>query len=176
MRNRKLLNKRVIRVLLLFLVVLSLPVFVLARFNYLDPKVDSWYDVQPWELEVCRTWGGTQEAESGATTSAPIYLSRITISLQGKKQVYDVAGFNQTLYTASWSLEPLSNINYTVELVGRDPIITPRTIAAGTARYTDPAIGYYPNSISQGYLEGNYTLVRMIYGSEWVEVPIIDLG
>jgi len=94
-----------------------------------------WYPVDDWELEVCSKWGGTLEAQSEATSSNPIYLSQTTLSLQGRKQVYIVPGVNRNLYKISWYLEPLTDMDYRIELVNDDESITFR-LDDGTASYS----------------------------------------
>ncbi len=161
---------KTMKVLFLFLIVLFLLDVALGRdYNYFNPLVDSWYTIQPWELEFCQEWGGTQESKSGVTKSKAIYLSQTTLSLQGRKQVYEVEGFNQTLYTASWYLEPLSDMDYKVELKGGTS--EPYTLEEGTAKYTSPAIGYYSD-----YNDEGYTMVKMTYDGEFIKVRIVDIG
>jgi len=134
-----------------------------------DPAIDDWYAVEDWELEVCSMWGGTQEAQSEATSSNPIYLSQTTLSLQGRKQHHNVPGVNRSLYTVSWYLEPLTEMDYRIELVNDDESITFR-LDDGTASYSEPAAGYHTE-----YYDIEYTQVKMIYGAEWLKVPLITL-
>ena len=134
--------------------------------NYIDPRID-WYPISEWELQVCKKWGGTQEAESGATVSKAVYLSQTTLSLQGRKQSYDIEGVNTTLYTASWYLEPVGEIEYRVELISDNDTFR---LDEGTADYSSPAHGYYAE-----YHNKNFTGVKMTYGGEWVIVPLVEL-
>lgn len=157
-----------IKVLKLLLTALLLIAAIKSSSSF-DPRVDSWYSVEPWELEVCSIWGGTREAASDATSSTSIYLSQTTLSLQGRKQTYDIGGFNKTLYTVSWYMEPLADMSYRVELVNDDKMISFK-IDDGKASYSSPAIGYHSE-----YYDAEYTEVKMLYGTNWLKVPIIEL-
>lgn len=137
-----------------------------ASFN---PRIDAWYAVEDWELEYCSKWGGTKEAQSEATSSTAIYLSQTTLSLQGKKQSYDIEGVNQSLYTVSWYLEPLEDMSYRVELVSDDESITFR-VSDGEASYSAPAAGYHSE-----YYDVRYSAVKMYYGVNWLRVPLVKI-
>ncbi|MBU1005166.1 MAG: hypothetical protein KJ561_05025 [Nanoarchaeota archaeon] len=127
-------------------------------------KLDDWYEVEDWELEVCSKWGGTEEAQSGASSSSPIYLSQITLTLQGKKEAYSVPNAT-TLYKASWYLEPTAKVSYKVELIGND---MSEKIGEGEASYDAPAQGYYAD-----YLDAGFSYVKMTYGGKWIQVPLV---
>jgi len=153
----------------------------LADYNYLDPTQDDWYTVQAWELEICQEWGGTQEAASGSsipgygssanatgTASGQIYLSQKTLTLQGRKQTYNVDNFTQILYEVSWYLGLTDGtLEYTVELVNG----VTYNISSGTATTSSAGAGHYAN-----YLNESYSKVKMTYGSETLEVPIVDIS
>lgn len=163
-------TNKLIKALKLGLTALLLFIIVSTKeSSSFNPRVDAWYSVEPWELEVCSKWGGTQEAQSGATSSKVVYLSQTTLSLQGRKQIYTIEGFNKTLYTASWYLEPLSDIGYRVELTNDDESVSFK-ISDGDASYSAPAVGYYSE-----YYDIKYTAIKMIYGLEWIKVPLINV-
>ncbi len=132
-----------------------------------DPRIDNWYAVEDWELEICSKWGGTTEAQSGGTSSQAVFLSQNTISLQGRRQVYNVEGFDRTLYTASWYIEPIADLGYRVELVGQDKEYV---LDHGTASISSPGTGYYAD-----YSNESYTGVRITYGDAWLRVPLVEL-
>ncbi len=157
-----------IKVLKLLLTALLLIAAIKSSSSF-DPRVDNWYSVEPWELEVCSIWGSTREAASDATSSTSVYLSQTTLSLQGRKQTYNIEGFNKTLYTVSWYLEPLADMSYRVELVNNDESISFK-IDDSKASYSSPAIGYHSE-----YYDVEYTAVKMLYGANWLKVPIIEL-
>ncbi|MBU1946852.1 MAG: hypothetical protein KKC54_07855 [Nanoarchaeota archaeon] len=161
MRNRKLLINKIIKSVSIFFIAVSLLIIVSG-----SSKIKDWYEVEDWELDVCSKWGGTEEAQSGATTSSKFYLSQTTLSLQARKQIYGLDQINETknLYTASWYLEPMEEKEYKIELIGASP----KTIGSGTASYESPANGYYAD-----YHNETYTDIKMTYGDEWINVPII---
>jgi len=162
------LNIKQIKIPLLILTVLFL-ILTIKGVRSFNPSIDAWYAVEDWELEVCSKWGGTQEVASGATSSSSVFLSRTTLSLQGEKQTYDITGVNQSLYAISWYLEPLTSMSYRIELID-DATATPFRLDDGEASYENPAIGYHSE-----YYDINYTSVKMTYGLEWIEVPLIEI-
>jgi len=159
-------NKLMSRLGLIALLLLIL----IPAISSFDPKIDPWYAVEDWEYELCSKWGGTQEAESGATSSDPIYLSQTTLSLQGKKQTYDIDGVSKILYTVSWSLEPMSTVSYRIDLINASESIILK-IAEGSATSSLPIADFHTN-----YYDENYTAVKMQYGSKWIKVPLVKLG
>jgi len=136
-----------------------------ASFN---PRIDSWYSVEQWEVDLCSKWGGTYEAQSEATSSTGISLSQTTLSLQGRKQDYNIKGVNESLYTLSWYLEPLAEMSYTIELTDDDEIKTYR-IDSGQASFAKPAGGY-----KSEYYSEDYTYLKMTYGTNWLRVPLVQ--
>ena len=72
------------------------------------PTKTNWYEVEQWEIDACRIWGGASSAvrsSSGADEISTITLSQLTASLQAKKYSYPD---NTTLYEASWYVEPIT--------------------------------------------------------------------
>lgn len=157
------------RKLLKLVLILLLITIISKQSSSFNPKIDAWYPVENWELELCSKWGGTKEAQSGATSSSPIYLSQTTISLQGKKQEYYIDGFNKTLYTVSWYLEPILEMSYRVYLINDDESLSFK-ISDGTASYSSPGAGF-----ESEYYDAEYTAVKMDYGTNWLIVPLVDL-
>ena len=92
-------------ILMFAMVLIIIPIATARTYNYLNPSVDDWYTIQPWEIEICRQDGGTQNvasdssipgygsSSSGTTTSNSIYLSQNTITLQARKQDYTINNF-----------------------------------------------------------------------------------
>lgn len=142
-------------------------ILLIATLVTADVVLD-WYAVEDWELEVCSKWGGTEEAQSGASYSSPIFLSQTTLSLQAKKETYDQIENASSLYKVSWYLEPIEDINYQVLLRGNE---SPITIAEGEVTYDQPAQGYYA-----AYHNNSYTKIRMIYGGEWIELDVVEIN
>jgi len=166
-------------ILMFAMVLIIIPIATARTYNYLNPSVDDWYTIQPWEIEICRQDGGTQNvasdssipgygsSSSGTTTSNSIYLSQNTITLQARKQDYTITNFTSTLYEVSWYFEPLQNqSDYSVYLVNGESI----NIGNGTASGINPGAGYYVQ-----YLNHTYTHAKIVYGSNWLQVPISDI-
>jgi hypothetical protein len=166
--HQEIIRNRSIKILKLVLVVLLVTITIKQSSSF-NPRIDDWYTIEPWELEICSKWGGTKEAQSGATSSAAIYLSQTTLSLQGKKQSYDIAGVNRSLYTVSWYLEPLDEMSYRVELINDDESISFK-VGDGDSSYSEPAVGYHSE-----YYDKEFTAVKIQYGLNWLKVPLIDL-
>jgi len=186
--KQEIIRKKGIKILKIVLVVFLLTIICrrssssedvwnrdLSTSIHFDPRVDAWYAVEDWEVDMCRKWGGTKEAQSGATSSTVIALSQTTLSLQGTKQAYTAEDseeeeeVNKILYTVSWYLEPLADMNCKVVLKNDDGTKT-KEISDTEASYSTPSAGY----IAEYYEEG-YTKVRMEYGSDSLEVKLVDI-
>ena len=57
---------------ILLIITLVFAAIVNAGSSDFNPRVDDWDAVQDWEIEVCSKWGGTDEAQQGATTTNKI--------------------------------------------------------------------------------------------------------
>jgi len=101
--------RKTIAMFAIFLI--AIPI-VLGFFNS-GSKIVSWYSVEDWELEVCSMWSETEEARhSSVMQSSEIYLSQLTLTLQGKKIVYPD---NSSLYEFAWYIQPAQgNVEYEV--------------------------------------------------------------
>jgi hypothetical protein len=79
--------------------------------NDFNPRIDAWYKVEPWEVEVCSKWGGGTEAQSysgsGITTKSIVSGSE-TVTLQAQRTSYKLSSNTTTyLYEASWYYQPM---------------------------------------------------------------------
>ena len=52
------------RIITLLLAILLLSSVVYAKSKQFDPRMDEWYKVEDWELQVCSKWGGTEAAQA----------------------------------------------------------------------------------------------------------------
>tara|TARA_B100002003_G_C13864042_1_gene422827 strand:- start:34 stop:546 length:513 start_codon:yes stop_codon:yes gene_type:complete len=87
---------------------------------FAGPSVLEWYPVEPWEIEVCREYGGTNEIEtSQVITTDTIY--QLTLSLQGKRTFLH----NVSIYELGWYVHPFGGdkVNYSVDVSGPDGIM-----------------------------------------------------
>jgi hypothetical protein len=50
-----------------------------------DPRVSNWYDIQDWEVEVCKLYGGT-EIPLAISNNQNLFLSQNTYTLQVNKE------------------------------------------------------------------------------------------
>ena len=148
-----------------------LPIEVRIRGSHkisdFDPIVDDWATVEPWEVEYCRKWGGSDQGgvNKGATSKIPIALSQLTVTLQGGKTEYNLTG-QSILYTASWYIEPVSGeIDYIVTFIG-DGILE---IGGGMASNTEAGLGYYSE-----YINKSFTHVKIDFPGNYLEVPIVS--
>ena len=184
MRVRRLLDKA--KLLFVFIVVLSLLIAAsdetengkVYKKGYFNPRVDEWYVVEQWELELCQKMGAIDNADSTSDTaatrgkvkykgdneSAYTELAMTTVTLQARKLDYNVDGEDETLYEVSWYLEPKSSAKYKVELVGDDK----EKIKSGTASAGNPAVGYHVD-----YYDEDFSHVKITYGGDYsLKVPI----
>lgn len=141
---------------------------VTAAAVYSSSVIKDWYAVADWELDYCSEWGGTAEASSGATYSSTPYLSQTTLTLQGKKQGLKVEGYNRTIYTVSWYLEPITAMSYEIHLVTEED--EKYKVAEGEASINAAGYGYKAE-----YYDKDYSYAVMNYGTQWLKVPLIEV-
>ncbi|MFH1641903.1 MAG: hypothetical protein ABIC04_03305 [Nanoarchaeota archaeon] len=137
--------------------------------------IPNWYPVELWELNYCSKWGGVAESTAGVQSNEAIFLSQTTFALQGKKEIYNVPDYNKTLYQASWYFEPFGgSTSYIVHLENETGQYK---IGEGSASRTSPGYGFFPTMTdpTNGYLEGNYTYVRISYGSSYLRLPLVEV-
>ena len=163
------MKKMKLKLKILVIVLLSLMLILLTKADSSrrlhDPRVDNWYQVSDWELDVCSKWGGTGRAQSGTTNQeGETRLSQLEVTLQGfKMQVED-----EILYEIAWYLKPFSGEEeYTVTLVGKDRL----EVYSGSASSTAGSNGY-----DARYVDANvsYDTVELKYDSGKLEVPIVE--
>ncbi len=80
-----------------------------------NPRVDEWYKVADWEVDVCRLWGGPEHVVEGLTTFHEA-ISQFILTLQAEKTVYPD---ESKLYKISYYIKPanVESIHYRVELM-----------------------------------------------------------
>lgn len=162
-----LLDKRLIMLLLAILILSSV---VYAKSKQFDPRMDAWYKVEQWELDVCSKWGGTEAAQAGAELSQPIYLSVLTLTLQGEK--VDQPD-NTSLFKVTWYIEPAAGeVSYKVELTGNSPI-SPWLVAQGTATNSNPGVGFYAKYFN--ITEKLDKAVLTYSNNQFVRVPVVKV-
>ena len=113
-------NKSIL-MLLLFLLVL-IPSFNAFNFDFWSnseenagpPNGLDWYIVEPWELEVCSKWGGTDTINNAVIGSSATYISQLTITLAGYVTKYPNGDH---LYEVAYYIQPLTNsVDYKIKL------------------------------------------------------------
>ena len=167
------MKKQIILMALLLVSVVSA-----VNYNYFDPRVNNWYDIRDWELDICQKYGGTDQSSTGSTvanggttaTSANGFgtssLSQGTITIQGRRQSYNIAGYNETLYEVSWYIESFTQESYTIELIDG----TAQEVQSGTV--TPPTLG---SGSFADYVTGDFTSVKLAVGSQELTVPLVDM-
>lgn len=138
-----------------------------------DPRIDVWYQVEDWELEVCRKWGGTTDSYN--IVSGPTYLSQTTVTLQGEKS--EKMPDDTTLYEVAWYIEDATNrsLEYAVRLRNSETVETKRIVGKTSVGGNEAASGYEAE-----YLSEEYDQVQLGYAFEDAEeitmitVPVID--
>ena len=158
------------RVIMLIFAILLLTTVVYAKPHQFDPTMDAWYKVEPWELEVCSKWGGTETAQAGAQLSQPIYLSVLTLALQEEK--VDQPD-NTSLYKVTWYIEPaVGEVSYQVQLIGNSPI-SPWLVSQGTATNSNPGVGFYAKYFN---ITEKLTQAQILYSNnQFVRVPVVKV-
>ena len=156
---------------MLVLAFLLLSGIVYAKSKQFNPKMDDWYKVEQWELDVCSKWGGTEAAQAGAELSQPIYLSVLTLTLQAEK--VDQPD-NTSLFKVTWYIEPAAGeVSYKVELVGNSPI-SPWTVQeASTASNANAGVGFYAKYFN---ITEQLTHALLTYSNnQYVKVPVVKV-
>ncbi|MFW6013721.1 MAG: hypothetical protein ACOCZ6_01530 [Nanoarchaeota archaeon] len=139
-----------------------------SAYGSFDPRVDDWYEVEDWEIEICSKWGGTGQAErhSGAVMQTPLHEMATTV--QGEYTEYDSEeeGEKTRIYEFSWYLQPIGGQeSYTVTAKGDEDFV----IADGTAAPAFGDAGYHATEET----DVNYTSVVLEYDSGKIEAPIV---
>lgn len=94
------------------LMIVSLSVFISSKDdNDFNPREDSWYKVEDWEVEVCSMWGGGSESQSysgsGIMTAATTSGFEIA-TIQGQKTAYRMSSnVTSYFYEVSWYYQPM---------------------------------------------------------------------
>lgn len=167
--------KRAIHIITLILLMLS-PIVIVSAGK--DSRIASWYEVTDEEVAFCSKWGGTQEAQQGATSDGTIALSQLTVSLQAQVEDLFTGIQNNTenntknntekLYKVSWYVEPFkSSVGWSVSLVGNQTI----GLDSGSASRTSPGVGFFAD-----FFKEEFTHARLDYGGHFLMVPIVNVG
>ncbi len=138
-----------------------------------DPRVQNWYAVEDWEVEVCRKWGGTPESYN--VDNGPTYLSQTTVTLQGEKS--EKLPDDTVMYEVGYYIEDAMNrsLEFAVRLKKKDKDEYKRVVAPTNLGKGEANSGYWAE-----YLTDEYDQVMMGYelkGSDIttiITVPIVD--
>lgn len=174
-------TKKIIWISILLMVLLVTPIKSGETYQYFmdgeiysfNPRIDNWYDVEDWELEVCRKWGGTPSAYN--VDNGPTYLSQTTITLQGEKS--EKLPDETTMYEVAYYIEDAMNrsLEYAVGLYNPNTEEYKRIVGITSLSENEAASGY-----EAYYLSEEYTQVDLGYVLEdedtltIVSVPIVD--
>lgn len=152
-----------LRRLVLLIVLFGLATSVSGSF---DPRVDDWYEVEDWEVEICSKWGGTGQAErhTGAVMQTPLHEMAATV--QGEFTEHEAEEGETRIYEFSWYLQPIGGQeSFSVTIKGDEELV----IAEGTAPPAFGDAGYH--AIEE--TEVNYTTIVLDYDSGKIEAPIV---
>jgi hypothetical protein len=128
-----------------------------------DPRVDGWYEVSDWELDVCSKWGGTGRAQSShISQEGETRLSQLEVTLQAFRAEYE----GSTLYEVAWYIKPFSGEEeYTVIMDGEKEL----EIYSGSATSTAGDNGY-----DARHINASFDSVEIRYDSGRLVVPIVE--
>jgi hypothetical protein len=147
--------------LIVWIVALLSIIFVVSAFN---PRVDDWYDVSDWEVEVCSKFGGYLEAGISSFLSAAKPVDQLSYTLQAKSKSNPDG---QSLYEVSYYIQPVDQaIAYKISLIsirGDAPLV----IAQGSAE-SSGAYGYKAE-----YSAANYSFASLELEDNSLTVPIV---
>ncbi len=152
-----------LRQLILLIILFGLSASAYGSF---DPRVDDWYEVEDWEIEICSKWGGTGQAEtrSGAVMQTPLHEMAATV--QGEYEELEAEEGKTRIYEFSWYLQPIGGQeSFSVTIKGDEELV----IADGTAAPAFGNAGYH--AIEETDI--NYTSVVLEYDSGKIEAPIV---
>jgi len=162
--------RKTIAMFAIFLI--AIPI-ALGFFNS-GTRIMSWYPVEDWELEVCSMWSGTDEAQhSSVMQSSEIYLSQLTLTLQGKRILYPD---NSSLYEFAWYIQPAQgNVEYSVFAYNENNtneyyVLDGGIISSGSMFGAGGYVAFFD--------EKEYTRLKIEYKQntkEYLDVPIIVL-
>lgn len=161
------------KIVLCIIVFLLLSSMVLARTSRFNPKVDSWYDVEEWEVEVCSQWGGTADVQKSAATpfGSETYLYSMAITLQAEKKRHYLGASNYTyVYDVGWYIQPITgSVDYKVYLI--DESDNEKLIADGAANMATGDSGYY----AEENTTKAFSSAKIVYGEgSGLIVPIVS--
>ncbi len=136
--------------------------------NNFYPGIDGWAAVSDSEIDFCKKYGGSVEAgiNAGATSSIPIALSQLTMTIQADRERFEIEGVVDYLYQVSWYIEPVAGQqDFEIVLVGPGKTLEiDRDVAFPDA----PGINFYTE-----YLEDDFTHAKIVSGSDFLQVPIV---
>lgn len=164
--------KNIIILVTMFVLLINLS-YSVENDNYFNPKVDVWYSVTDWELDVCRK--KAVEGYPNEYISTLPYMSQLTISLQGEKTDYgEEVEEDRYLYEVSYYIQPLEGyVEFAVKLRNSE---TEKIHKVIRPRSTDE---YGASGYKVFYSNEDYDQVQMGYfeegasDKEIVTVPII---
>lgn len=110
------IKRSLITVLMFLLTMPTIQPFFFSDME--DTRIVNWYEIEDWELDVCRSWAGTDNVDYSANIDfGSLFISQLTITLQGQKTVYsnyltDNVSINTTTYEVAYYTQPLTNYTY----------------------------------------------------------------
>ncbi len=138
--------------------------FVGEFFKEKEPRLP-WHEVEAWEVDVCKKWGGRTQAEQGETAQTLQY-GDMTATVQARK----TKSLNETLYEITYFIETYSiTTNYAIKLVNK------KTGASHTVTTGNLEPGSGATELWARYLPEDYTEVTIEYAKGRLSAPIIEV-
>ncbi|MBI5398270.1 hypothetical protein HZB03_02290 [Candidatus Woesearchaeota archaeon] len=125
----------------------------------------AWYDVSPWEMNVCSYYGGNDPTAFTQSGAAGEYYHNLMLTLQAQRSnpLPSVpASLKTRIYEVAYFVQPTQddeNVNF--EVVVRDSAGAEISIASGSSNYVNGYRDYYVEES-----EKNYTLAKLHYWNQ----------
>jgi len=149
-----------------FVCVLVLCAVLVVAQNPAIPTLP-WYNVEPWEVEVCHKWGGRLQPVQGVVEQGTTTFGDMTMTVQGKR-VKTFAG--EFLYEVAYYLESFAAVTrYQIEMINPKQQ-TAKLIASGELGPQSGAADFVTD-----YLNETFTHVRLTHDRGVIVSPIIEV-
>lgn len=127
-------------------------------------KEISWYSVEPWEVDVCRAWGGRDAPVQGVVEPS-IVVGDVVMTIQARR-VRTYA--NESLYEVGYYLDSVgASTAYSVELV--DQVSQAVKVLASGSLSPDSGL----SDVFVAYLNESFTHARIVHDRGVVLAPVV---
>lgn len=147
---------------------LFLVCFLLLVVRAQEPlKEIDWYVVEPWEVDVCRAWGGREVPLQGVVEQGVSALGDVTMTVQARR----VRTFaDESLYEVGYYLDSVGVVSgYSVELVDQGSQAV-KVLASGSLA---PGSGFADLFVA--YLNESFSHVRIVHDRGVMLAKVVDV-